>query len=182
MKNSLTRQTSNTMLISLYQNGDRDALKLLINRFHPIMVRTITYYTRNPGEADDLAQECWYTIIKKLDGLELKISFEAWALTIARRKSIDWIRNQQRLRKQEQILIAETESTPEDSEPDEPESLLEKVQAGIRDLSPSRRIVIQMFYLESMSLGEISTVLKIPEGTVKSRLFDARETLKKLIK
>lgn len=173
---------NNEALIDQFQKGDKNALHLLIKRFHPKLVRTITYYTKTKTTVDDIAQECWYAIIKKLEDLELKISFEAWALTIARRKSIDWIRKQQQIRKQVQALEKEAATSPGMHSDAEVEALSARVQAGIQKLSPTQRIVLEMFYLENLSLREISKVLEIPEGTVKSRLFNAREELKEIIK
>jgi RNA polymerase sigma factor (sigma-70 family) len=51
----------------------------------------------------------------------------------------------------------------------------------IQQLSPTQRIVLEMFYLENMKLHEISKVLDVPAGTIKSRLFHARENLKKIM-
>jgi|AntRauTorckE6833_2_1112554.scaffolds.fasta_scaffold15685_3 RNA polymerase sigma-70 factor (ECF subfamily) len=169
------------LLISGYQNGDEKALRLLIKKFHPRLVRTIYYYTNDQASVDDLAQECWYAIIEKLEELKLKISFEAWALTIARRKAIDWIRAQQRARKQAEALKVEAGSEVQSSEEDNKEEDLEKIRIGIQQLSPTQQIVLNMFYLENLSLSEISKVLGASKGTVKSRLFYAREELKNSI-
>ncbi len=176
-----TKYTDNELLVKRYQNGDKGALQLLIKRFHPMLVRTIYYYTRDKSPVDDLAQECWYVIIKKLAELKLKISFEAWALTIARRKAIDWIRTQQRSRKQAKVMKAEAKSEVQSKKADYKEDKLEKIRIGIQQLPPSQRIVLNMFYLENLSLSEISKVLDISKGTVKSRLFYAREELKNKI-
>ncbi|MFD2533218.1 RNA polymerase sigma factor [Gracilimonas halophila] len=167
-------------LISSYQNGDEKALRLLIKKFHPMLVRTIYYYTNDQASVDDLAQEYWYAIIEKLAELKLKISFEAWALTIARRKAIDWIRAQQRARKQAEALKVEADSELQSSDEDNKDDL-EKIRIGIQQLSPTQQIVLTMFYLENLSLSEISKVLGISKGTVKSRLFYAREELKNSI-
>lgn len=130
----------------------------------------------------DIAQECWYAIIKKLEDLDLKISFEAWALTIAHRKSVDWIRKQQQARKQAQVLVKEADTKAVTQSETEQDMLLAKVQIGLQQLPPIQRIVIQMFYMENLSLRKIRKVLDIPEGKVKSRLFKAREKLKETIK
>ena len=171
----------NNVLVYRYQNGEDEALKLLIKRFHPVMVRTIVYYTRNCSAVDDIVQDCWYSIIEKLSGLDLQISFDAWALTIAKRKAIDWIRKQQRMRTQAVALHDANLPDVENNETGSEAERLEKIRTGIRLLSPSPRIVLEMFYLENLSLKKISDVLDIPEGTVKSRLFHARENLKKTI-
>ncbi len=179
--NANRENNTNNRLVICYQNGDKQALELLIRRFHKVMLRTICYYTRNPEPADDIAQDCWYIIIKKLDTLDLKISFNAWALTIAKRRAIDWIRQQQQSRNTDQKVKTESENLPDnDTGTTEDESeRLDKIQIGIRQLPPTQMTVISMFYLDNLSIKEISDVLDISEGTVKSRLFHARENLKR---
>lgn len=169
------------LLVKRYQNGDKKALQLLIKKFHPKLVRTIYYYTKDQDSVDDLAQECWYAIIEKLEELKLKISFEAWALTIARRKAIDWIRAQQRSRKHVEAMKAEVNSEIQNNKEYDKEDRLEMIRMGIQQLSQAQKIVLNMFYLENLSLSEISKVLEISKGTVKSRLFYAREELKNSI-
>lgn len=80
---------SSESLVAQYQQGNSDALKLLIKRFHPGFISTINYHTNSRMPADDIAQKCWIDIIQKLPDLELKISFEAWAYAIVKRMSID---------------------------------------------------------------------------------------------
>ncbi len=147
------------------------------------MIRQIQYYTKQQEPVKDLAQECWYIIIEKLQHLELKISFDAWALTIAKRKSIDWIRNQQRKRQRDHDIKAESDVYQESAT----EALLDanensnNIHFAIQQLRPTQKIVITMFYLDNLTLQEISEVLDIPVGTIKSRLYHARENLKKII-
>lgn len=181
MMNTRTKNSDNKLLVKRYQNGDTKALQLLIKEFHPKLVKTIYYYTKNYEPVDDLAQECWYSIIKNLEKLKLEISFEAWALTIARRKAVNWIRLQQRLRKQAKLIKDETQTEVQCNKADNKDDKLEKTRIGIQQLPTSQKIVLNMFYTENLSLSEISKVLKISEGTVKSRLFYAREKLKKTI-
>ena len=176
------KNISSESLVAQYQQGNKDALKLLINRYHSKIISAITYYTNSSMPIDDLAQECWIDIIQKLPELNLKISFEAWAHTIAKRRSIDWIREQQRMRKRAQALKAETTNTEEMDEATEPVDEMETIRTGIIKLPATQRMVLRMFYLDNLSLLEISDVLDVPEGTVKSRLYHAREKLKSIIK
>lgn len=74
--------------------------------------------------------------------------------------------------------LEDTETAVTENESDS----IEMIQTGIRQLPPARRIILEMFYLENLSLREISKVLNVPEGTIKSRLFYARENLKKILK
>jgi RNA polymerase sigma-70 factor (ECF subfamily) len=103
-----------------------------------------------------------------------------WALAIARHKAIDWIREQQQSREHGHQIRAQAESKIHDKK-DDTGNRMELVQKGIQQLSSAQRIVLTMFYLENLSIKEISKVLDITEGTVKSRLFYAREKLKDII-
>lgn len=172
---------SDEQLISRYQEGDRQALQLLIKRFQPKLLRMINYHTGYGAPVEDIAQECWYAILSKLEGLKLRISFEAWAFTIARRKAIDWIRARQRSRTRDEALKADSQTEVPDNGTANREEKLKGVRRGIQRLSPTQQIVLEMFYLENLSLTEVSNVLDIPQGTVKSRLFYAREALKEIL-
>ena len=63
-----------------------------------------------------------------------------------------------------------------------PEEVLQQLRAAISELPDDQRSVIHMFYQESLDILSIGRILNIPTGTVKSRLFKAREKLKKILK
>lgn len=168
-------------LLTRYQTGDEEALRQLIRTIQPKLEKTIYYTTRNRSVVKDICQECWYTIIPKLKKLEIKISFESYVSAIARRKSIDWIRTQQRQRKNSEAARSEL-TISKLADQDESATLfdkMKKVRVQIDQLPDSQKIVLKLFYLENLNLKEISGILAISEGTVKSRLFTARESIKK---
>lgn len=177
----LSEHTDYNRLVEQFQKGDKDALKQLIRRFHPKLKQVVYATTRDESSIDDLVQECWYSIIPKLDSLRLKISFEAWALTIARRRAIDWIRHQQVERKRAAVLGNAANEEPINDDANGQVDKLDDIRLGIQQLPTSQRIVLSMFYLENLSLSEISNVLDVSKGKVKSRLFYAREKLKSII-
>ncbi len=171
----------NDYLVTRYQEGDKQALKHLIKQFHPRLEQQILSQTRDKASLEDLVQESWYAIIAGLSKVTLRINFEVWALSIARRKAVDWIREQQRTRKRALLLVHEEGNTP--TEEDALDIILERkarLKLAIKGLPHSQRIVLTMFYLENYSVQEISDVLRISPGTVKSRLFNAREHLKEI--
>ncbi|MEQ9308420.1 MAG: RNA polymerase sigma factor [Balneolaceae bacterium] len=172
----------NDYLVAKYQEGDKNSLKILIRQFDPSLRRQIYAQTRDKTSLDDLVQESWYAIILGLETLKIQISFDVWALSIARRKAIDWIRHQQSDRKKAQELYF-IEQSQQISAERELDMILErkaKVKLAIKKLPQSQRIVLSMFYLENYSVKEISEILEISAGTVKSRLYNAREHLKEI--
>lgn len=171
----------NEELARRYQSGDREALKELIRRFNPLLNSKIYYHTKNRDSIKDISQECWYAIINNLDEVKFQIGFEAWALNIARNKAVDWIRNQQKERGRQLEVKAEKEAANNDNEEDNRELQIQEMKACLNLLPESQRIILGLFYRDNLSLSEVSEVLGISKGTVKSRLFTAREHLKKLI-
>lgn len=171
----------NEELARKYQSGDKDALKELIRRFNAQLTAKIYYHTKNRDSAKDIAQECWYVIINNLADIKFQIGFEAWALNIARNKSIDWIRAQQRERKGISEVISENENFISEEAEEMLEFQILEMRACMSLLPQAQKIILELFYKENLSLTEISEVLGISKGTVKSRLFTAREHLKKLI-
>lgn len=175
----------NDLLVVKYQAGDKTALKVLIKQFHPRLEKQVYIQTRDSSSLDDIVQDCWYAIINGLKNVELRISFDVWALSIARRKGIDWIREQQRTRRKLKNILEEGEVLVQEDELevlDQQVEDLNKMKIAINDLPQAQRLVLSMFYLENQSIKEISEILGISLGTVKSRLFTAREHLKEILK
>jgi RNA polymerase sigma-70 factor (ECF subfamily) len=170
----------NEELARRYQAGDREALKELIKRFNSSLNLKVYTHTRDKDSLNDIVQDCWYVIINNLEEIKFQVGFEAWALNIARNKAIDWIRSQQvrrktfkSIRQEERVNFIEAD--------DERELKIQEMKACMSKLPESQKIILELFYKENLTLAEISEALGISRGTVKSRLFTAREQLKKLI-
>lgn len=174
-------ESSGNDLLKRYQNGDTEAVRELIRWLHPKLGKTIYFATGDRSTVEDLVQECWHAIIPQLKQLDVDVSVQAWALSIARRKAVDWIRARQRQRERDEQMRGEATSPDKTNASDHGAEKLERVYAGIETLPASQKIVLELFYLENLTLKEISKLLSISEGTVKSRLYTAREYLKQTI-
>jgi RNA polymerase sigma-70 factor (ECF subfamily) len=169
-------QIFDEFLVIKIREGDKRALSLLIKRWYPRIGRHICRYTRDNEVAKDITQECWIEIIKNLKNLDHPSAFPSWAMRIAGRKAIDWVRSVQKERLATQQIVLSSE----DQQPKE--GMIGKLRKAFRILPENQRLVLSLYYLERMSVIQISKTLEIPVGTVKSRLFHAREHLKELIK
>jgi len=167
----------NEKLVRRYLNGDEESLKLLIKRFHPKLKGVVYRQIHQKEPVDDIVQESWYAIINNLAELKHQIGFEAWALTIARRKAIDWIREQQLSRRKMEDLRQEPEGNQEE-QADENSRKLSEISRKIQELPRAQQMVLIMFYKDNLTIKEIAKVLDVSAGTVKSRLFHGREFLK----
>jgi RNA polymerase sigma-70 factor (ECF subfamily) len=159
------------LLVMDAQDGDVNAMEKLVSRWQK---RLWQHAYRLAGDAEaawDIMQQSWLGIIKGLRKLNDPANFKAWAYKITTNKSIDWIRNNEAAK---HISIEEVQSHQHS----------EKKDIGIKELLERldirKRAVLYLYYFERLSVSEISIALKIPDGTVKSRLANARKELKEL--
>ncbi len=162
------------------QTGDKSALKELIKRFNSALEAKVFAHTRDRESLNDIVQDCWFAIINNMHEVKFQIGFEAWALNIARNKAVDWIRNRQQQRRK-QVNVLNEEMVSADDTNDIRETQIKKLRVNMNLLPEPQKIILELFYKDNFSLSEVSKLLGIPKGTVKSRLFTAREHLKKLI-
>jgi len=168
------------LLVINCQGGDTKALNLLAKKWHPKLLRQAYHLTRDKEAALDVVQESWQGIIKGIKKLKDPAVFPAWAYRIVRYKSSDWIRKLQRNRKLNEV--EKNEIKEDEPESDDTEDKLNILGRALKKLPNEQRVILDLFYLEKQSVKAISVILGLPAGTVKSRLFYAREHLKKIFK
>lgn len=174
----MAQKVFDALLVLRYRTGDKKALGLLVDRYHNKLCRHAYWYTHDVAASKDIVQDCWGSIIKKIAHLRDPNNFGCWAMRIVTRKSIDYLNREKRHREKlkEYTPISE-ESDDEDGKPIQTE-----LKKAINRLSNDQQIVLRLFYTENYSLNEITEILGISVGTVKSRLFHAREKLKVILK
>lgn len=171
------------LLVLRSQDGDRRAWRNLVQRWHPRLYAHARQLTGRADAAADLTQETWLAMVRNLNSLQDPARFRAWAYRILANKVTDWIRKQ---RLEENVvdrerLQAEQELRDESRRQPSADERLKQLRRAIRRLPPDKQSILNMSYVEGMSHAEIAEVLRIPEGTVKSRLFNLRQELRTLI-
>ncbi len=175
-----TEKEKDGLLILDYQSGNKLALAELVKRWHKHFCKKSFFIVKDADEAKDVAQDSWRTIIDKLETIKDPYSFSGWAMRIVHTKSIDVLRKRQKdLKGKKNIKL----NSYEVDEPyDEKTALKKKLYLAILELPIDQQEVIRLFYMEELPLNDISKLLKIKQGTIKSRLFHAREKLKLILK
>jgi RNA polymerase sigma-70 factor (ECF subfamily) len=161
-------------LVVQCQLGDSGAFRRLVERWHPRLLRRAHHLTQDDEAARDVAQEAWMAVVRGLSSLRDPAHFGAWALRIVANKSRDWVRREQARRsaaRRAEVSVLQDAGT-------EVADVRQRLRAGLDELAPNQRLVLKWFYLEERSVGEIADKLSVPAGTVKSRLFHARNALR----
>jgi RNA polymerase sigma factor (sigma-70 family) len=157
------------------QMGDRAAFDDLIERWQrPLW----TYVRRLVGDdeaAGEVIQDVWVRVIRGVAGLRDPAKLRAWLFGIARRTLMDRLREQYARPSEPDIDVNDI---PADTSTDEAEEDLQALEDSLARLPIVEREVLTLFYLEELSLNEVAEALAVPVGTIKSRLFRARQMLR----
>lgn len=173
------QKQSDSVLVMQFQSGDKKALAELVRRYHKTFCNKAYWITNDANTSKDIAQESWNVVIEKIEFLKEVESFYSWAMRIVYTKSLDWLRVKAKKR---ELQILDDAIQVETTETKDDDYINSQVLKAIKVLPIPQQDVIQLFYLEEYSLKKIGLVLGISVGTVKSRLFYAREQLKSTLK
>lgn len=149
-----------------------ELFETLLARERVNLERFVRFRIDSPADAEDILQETYLTAYQKFSQLRNAEAFKPWILSIARNKCTDYFR-QKALRQEVSLeMLAE----PEDSRYGA--SAAASVQETFERLKDKDRQILHLFFWEELSQGEIAEKLGIPVGTVKSRLFTAKQNFK----
>ena len=164
------------------QSGDRAAFDELLKTVQQPLFRYVYRLVGEHALAEDVLQEVFIIIYRKIRWLENPKLFRAWAYRIASREAFKRLKQEKRWTEQvrdENFL--ETISVKPAKEIYAPE-LIEKIPKLISNVSPASRAVLILHYLDEMPLSEVAEILDISLGTAKSRLAYGLESLRQKIK
>jgi RNA polymerase sigma-70 factor (ECF subfamily) len=159
------------LLVMDAQDGDSQAMEKLVTRWQKRLWQHAYRLTDDAQASWDITQQTWLGIIKGLRKLHDPAKFKAWAYRITTNKAMDWIKKS---KYQTSISIEEIQE----------QGYKESEDVGIKQLlhklDTRKRVVLSLYYFEELNISQISAALRIPKGTVKSRLANARNELKEL--
>ena len=176
-------------LVRRAQGGDTDAFGELVERNRRAVFRAALAAVGSPAEADDVAQEAFVTAFQKLKGFRGDSSFKTWLLTITWRKAIDrrksvtkWVQRLVTPGKDAEDEWDPMQALPSGQRSQEDDLMTSDLQKRLRPLIaalPKKlRDALVLAGSGDHSYEEIGHLLKIPVGTVKWRVSEARKVLK----
>ena len=166
-------------LVLRCQEGDTEAWALLVGRWQQRLWRHARRLTGDENAAWDAIQEAWIGISQGIRRLADAAAFPAWAYQIVSNKCRDALRRQQRRRAATENYAEwmERHQQPAAGADQQHNSL----QEALEQLSGPDRALLSLRYEEQFDTAEIAGILNIPEGTVKSRLYSARQRLRRYL-
>lgn len=165
-------QTEEELLVLAAQDGSDRAFSFLFHRYQKALLRYGLKVSGDDQIAQDAVQEAWLKLAKNIRRLDDPRAFKAWIYQLVHWSCIDLLRATKHSKLHQDltddiVLTADRANDQYDS-----------LSVSIKRLPGTEKQMIHLFYLEELSVKEVAQVLKISEGTVKSRLNRARRLLK----
>jgi RNA polymerase sigma-70 factor (ECF subfamily) len=178
----MTTAKQETWRVLRAQSGDRVALDELLQAIQEPLYRYIFRLVGASHLAEDILQEVFIRIYRKLRWLREPELFRPWAYRIASREAFKHLKRERRwveqVRDESTLEMIPAETSAESYAPE----LIEHLPQLIARVSPASRAVLILHYLHEMPLSEVAAVLGIAVGTVKSRLAYGLESLRGAIR
>jgi RNA polymerase sigma-70 factor (ECF subfamily) len=165
-------------LVDGCKRGDRRAMSNLVDLYQKPVFNAAYRILGNPDDAADTTQTVFLKVFEHIADYNPKFKFFSWIYRIAINESLNQVKKR---RKQEPL--ADSEASPWQSPAQELESkwLCNRVQAALMSLNSDHRTVVVLKHISGCSYQQISEILQLPEKTVKSRLYSARQLMKKTL-
>ncbi len=168
-------RTDDTRLIERCKNGDRKAFEGLLLQYEKPVFNAAFRMLNNRDDARDVTQTVFLKVFENFESFDPSRRFFSWVYRIALNESINWLGKTNRLEPLQHEAVDEGMS-PEQAV--DSENLSAGVQQALMSIKTEYRTVVVLKHFLGCSYGEMSDILEIPEKTVKSRLYSARQQLK----
>ncbi len=178
------------LLVKMVKEGNKKAFDKLVIKYQKRIIQLVSRYVRDTSEAQDVAQEAFIKAYKALPNFRGESAFYTWIYRIAVNTAKNYLVARARRSSGNEVDVADAENYEGAfrlKEIDTPEHLLlsdeirTTIQQAIESLPEELKKAIRYRELDGMSYEEIATKMKCPVGTVRSRIFRAREAVDKIL-
>ena len=187
MRSPVPADTSDLSLVRRVQRGDKGAFDALVLKYQHKVVKLVMRYVRNPAEAEDVAQEAFIKAYRALPQFRGESAFYTWLYRIAINTAKNAVVSRDRspvefdLDAQNSDEAYDMQGRLKDSETPEGLVLTDEIRSTVNSaidaLPEDLRTAIVLRELEGLSYEEIAATMGCPVGTVRSRIFRAREAI-----
>jgi RNA polymerase sigma-70 factor (ECF subfamily) len=186
----MSEQLTDQVLVERVQQGDKQAFNLLVGRYQTKVCNLIARYLNNPSDVPDVAQEVFIKAYRSIGSFRGESAFYTWLYRVAVNTSKNHITSAGRKPPATDVDAADAENFELGSnlrEITNPENLTlsnelkQHIFAAVAELPDDLKTAITLREIEGLSYEEIAHVMECPVGTVRSRIFRARDAVDKRI-
>ncbi len=178
-------------LVQRVQRGDKRAFDLLVLKYQHKIIHLVNRYIKDAAEAEDVAQDTFIKAYRALADFRGESAFYTWLYRIAINTAKNYLLTRARRNYDLEVEVQDAEqveNAPQLKDYDTPDGhlLSEEIYAAVQDtiesLPDEMRVAIMLREYEGLSYEEIATAMDCPIGTVRSRIFRAREAIDEKLK
>jgi RNA polymerase sigma-70 factor (ECF subfamily) len=186
----MSEQNTDQELVKMVQAGNKNAFNLLVVRHQNKVMNIVSRYVKNSGDVADVTQEAFIKAYRALPNFRGESAFYTWLYRIAVNSAKNYLTSQSRkppasdVDAQDADYYDGSDALKENASPELKllsDELQQKLFAAIEALPDDLRAAITLREIEGLSYEEIAGVMECPVGTVRSRIFRAREAIDKVI-
>lgn len=178
------------ILIKAHLKGAPKAFEVLFKKYREQVARLVYSIVKHEALVQDIVQEVFLLVFRHLSKFRQHAAFKTWIYRITVNESLRQLErarrwqplpdgDAERSKIPSTLIVFENGESPERVLIDGEQKAL--VHDALNSIRPHHRTILVLYYLEDLSVQEIAEVLEIPEGSVKSRLFYARDGLRKVL-
>jgi RNA polymerase sigma-70 factor, ECF subfamily len=181
-------ETADSFLVQQALNGDQEAFEVLVSRYQQSLFGLIYHYIGEYREAEDVLQQVWLQLCLSLATLRPHVHIKPWLFTVARNRSLDFLRHKRLLsfsevelsNKEDEVefLDAIPDTSPTPDELVERHELQHEIWRAIQSLPHRYRSICVLYYGEQLNYAEIGRILDVPGTTVKTQFNRAKPFLR----
>ena len=161
-------------------NGKTDSVRWIIDRYQRPVFQMIFNLIQDRHAAEDVTQEVFVTIYQKLSRFDpMRCRFSTWLFTIARNKSINY------LRKKRPTVLMDSQEIPSSANPGDSvdkEEFYQQMDEALNQLPPRQKRAFMLAEFENLPYDQIAQVECVSIGTIRSRIHRAKKKLQKALK
>jgi RNA polymerase sigma-70 factor (ECF subfamily) len=161
--------------------GDKFAMQVLFQRHNVRVYRFVLRLIGNPAVAEEIVSEVFLNVWRQAGTFDAKCQVTTWILSIARHKAISALRRRPEAQLDEEMAAAIADPGENAEAVLEKKERSEIIRACLAQLSPAHREIIDLVYYHEKSVDEVARIVDVPKGTVKTRMFYARNHMAKLL-
>jgi RNA polymerase sigma-70 factor (ECF subfamily) len=165
-------------LVKQCLDGDVKAFEFLVDKYQKPIFNAALRICNDIDSAEDISQAAFIKAYENLESFNPKYKFFSWIYRIVINEALNFLNKTKNLQELNENIISK-QKTP-DLEFEETE-LSEQVRNALMHIEPNYRVLIELRHFQNFSYSEIGNILEIPEKTVKSRLYMARQALGKIL-